>query len=60
LKGQRFLRSTPGESANVEEQHHWLLAHEVGEFNGFRRGRRQAKIRGLITPALSTWASLGD
>jgi len=48
LEGQRFLRSTSGKSANVEEQHYRLFPYVVGKFDFFRGGRWEGKVRGFI------------
>jgi hypothetical protein len=48
LKGQRFLGSTSGKSADVEEHHYRLFSHIVGEFDFVRRGPWEGKIWGFV------------
>src|SRR5215475_825328 len=48
LKGQRFLRSTSGKSADVEEHHHWLFSYVVGKFYFVCRGSGEGKIWGFV------------
>ena len=48
LKGERFLRSSVGEGADVEEQHDILLAGEIGELDFLAGARRRCKLRRLV------------
>ena len=48
MKGQGFLRSSIGKSADVEKQHHRFLSQVIGEFDFLRCGAREGKVRRFV------------